>query len=101
MDDKALIIGHIDHGKTTLSKVIEKSLDDKYLGAVSGDNADSEDVSRLIEMFTNPKRYDEFINLPLSSFVTLEPVRTTPKFGRNSICECGSGLKYKKCCLNK
>lgn len=23
------------------------------------------------------------------------------KIGRNSPCPCGSGLKYKKCCLNK
>ncbi|MGD9345800.1 MAG: anaerobic sulfatase maturase [Candidatus Aminicenantes bacterium] len=33
------------------------------------------------------------------------PVRTHkksgPKIGRNDPCPCGSGLKYKKCCLNK
>lgn len=23
------------------------------------------------------------------------------KIGRNDKCPCGSGLKYKKCCLNK
>ena len=23
------------------------------------------------------------------------------KIGRNSPCPCGSGIKYKKCCLNK
>ena len=27
--------------------------------------------------------------------------RKTPKIGRNQPCPCGSGLKYKKCCLNK
>jgi preprotein translocase subunit SecA len=27
------------------------------------------------------------------------PVRTTPKIGRNAICPCGSGAKYKKCCM--
>lgn len=26
------------------------------------------------------------------------PVRTTPKISRNSLCQCGSGLKTKKCC---
>ncbi len=26
------------------------------------------------------------------------PNRTTPKIGRNQICTCGSGKKYKKCC---
>lgn len=29
------------------------------------------------------------------------PVRTEPKIGRNELCPCGSGKKYKKCCLNK
>ena len=28
-------------------------------------------------------------------------VRTTPKTGRNAPCPCGSGKKYKKCCMNK
>jgi uncharacterized protein YecA (UPF0149 family) len=25
-------------------------------------------------------------------------VRETPKVGRNDLCPCGSGKKYKKCC---
>lgn len=29
----------------------------------------------------------------------LEPVRTKHKVGRNDPCPCGSGKKYKKCCL--
>jgi uncharacterized protein len=28
-------------------------------------------------------------------------IRTGPKIGRNNPCPCGSGLKYKKCCLVK
>lgn len=28
-------------------------------------------------------------------------VREAPKIGRNEPCPCGSGKKYKKCCLNK
>ena len=28
------------------------------------------------------------------------PIRTEPKIGRNEPCPCGSGKKYKKCCLN-
>jgi hypothetical protein len=27
--------------------------------------------------------------------------RPEPKIGRNDYCRCGSGLKYKKCCLNE
>jgi len=26
-------------------------------------------------------------------------VRTDKKIGRNEICPCGSGMKYKKCCI--
>ncbi len=25
--------------------------------------------------------------------------RAAPKVGRNDVCPCGSGKKYKKCCL--
>ena len=28
-------------------------------------------------------------------------VRTEPKIGRNQLCPCGSGKKYKFCCGNK
>ncbi len=28
-------------------------------------------------------------------------IQTGPKIGRNDPCPCGSGLKYKKCCLDK
>jgi uncharacterized protein len=28
-------------------------------------------------------------------------IHSTPKVGRNDPCPCGSGLKYKKCCLGK
>ncbi len=27
-------------------------------------------------------------------------VRKPPKVGRNELCPCGSGKKFKKCCLN-
>ncbi len=30
-----------------------------------------------------------------------EPVRPIPKAGRNDPCPCGSGRKYKRCCLGK
>lgn len=33
--------------------------------------------------------------------VHVEPVRATPKTGRNDPCPCGSGKKYKKCCGRK
>jgi preprotein translocase subunit SecA len=29
------------------------------------------------------------------------PVKNLTKIGRNAPCPCGSGKKYKKCCMNK
>jgi hypothetical protein len=37
---------------------------------------------------------------PLPSKVTALKGKTK-KIGRNAPCPCGSGKKYKKCCLNK
>lgn len=34
-------------------------------------------------------------------FKTMPIRRTERKIGRNEPCECGSGRKYKKCCLSK
>lgn len=34
-------------------------------------------------------------------FLKLEPEKASPKPGRNEPCSCGSGKKYKKCCMNK
>jgi SWIM/SEC-C metal-binding protein len=29
------------------------------------------------------------------------PAKSAPKVGRNDPCPCGSGKKYKKCCLDR
>jgi uncharacterized protein YecA (UPF0149 family) len=36
----------------------------------------------------------------LMKMVQAEDVKGVPKAGRNDPCPCGSGRKYKKCCLN-
>ena len=45
----------------------------------------------------------EFI--PRSEFENIQTAmqdpKTTVKVGRNELCPCGSGKKYKKCCMNK
>jgi uncharacterized protein YecA (UPF0149 family) len=30
-----------------------------------------------------------------------QPIRVAPQPGRNELCSCGSGIKYKRCCLSK
>ncbi len=53
---------------------------------------------------------DEPIDLEEGDFEDLEidppwfnlnPVRAEPKIGRNEPCPCGSGKKYKKCCIDR
>ncbi|GAH27766.1 unnamed protein product, partial [marine sediment metagenome] len=31
----------------------------------------------------------------------IQPLKATKKIGRNDRCPCGSGLKFKKCCIGK
>jgi uncharacterized protein YecA (UPF0149 family) len=50
------------------------------------------------------KAYDEFRYSHLTKKereADIQPVRTEPKIGRNEPCPCGSGKKYKNCCINK
>jgi Mlc titration factor MtfA (ptsG expression regulator) len=42
----------------------------------------------------------ELFHQDTASLFRLAPPRRL-KYGRNSLCPCGSGLKYKKCCLQK
>jgi len=46
--------------------------------------------------------YPPVIDIPRRKITgRIVPVRTSPKIGRNDPCPCGSGKKYKKCCINK
>jgi uncharacterized protein YecA (UPF0149 family) len=52
--------------------------------------AAQERMAKLNEQWERKQRLEQ-INLPV--------VRKTPKVGRNDPCPCGSGKKYKKCCI--
>jgi len=41
-----------------------------------------------------PKTVERFISQN-------EPTLVTPQLGRNETCSCGSGIKFKRCCLNR
>ena len=38
--------------------------------------------------------------IPTFRFTRIRPIVKDYKIGRNDPCPCGSGLKYKKCCLD-
>lgn len=49
----------------------------------------------------SPKRAEE-VFAPLCRYLHVpEPARASPTPGRNEPCSCGSGEKFKRCCLNK
>lgn len=43
------------------------------------------------------KHFKRMQNAPTAKQMARKP----PKVGRNEQCPCGSGLKFKKCCLQK
>lgn len=53
----------------------------------------------------NEERYSEKLSQLLEySFedeIIQMPIENDPKIGRNDLCPCGSGKKYKKCCAKK
>ncbi len=57
------------------------------------DEDDFEDYDEVPETNNNSESY--FPETPII------PLKTEPKVGRNDPCPCGSGKKYKKCCMNK
>ncbi len=60
---------------------------------------DDIDLRKMAEIFGN-RIEDKEDNLWWDSSRSATFVRETPKVGKNEPCPCGSGRKYKKCCLN-
>ena len=57
-------------------------------------------LKQSIVVFDNTRRWENkgFTNIELKELKAANPVI---KVGRNETCPCGSGKKYKKCCINK
>ncbi len=67
---------------------------------VTGDLEDVEVFMGFREKRTTPKpRYNELFHHNGIQYTAQEPVVKDKKVGRNDPCPCGSGKKYKKCCL--
>ncbi|MGL5575474.1 MAG: YecA family protein [Sarcina sp.] len=56
-------------------------------------------VKKTLAMYDNTRRWanNGFTNIELKE---MNEAVEAPKVGRNEPCPCGSGKKYKKCCLN-
>ena len=56
----------------------------------------------ILELYKQYKKYISCWNLNGYSSIEYQELNIKPKkIGRNEKCPCGSGKKYKNCCLNK
>jgi hypothetical protein len=68
-----------------------------------------ENVERYLSIYQIPERIKKELKLKKSIISNPIPIWSEQKpfikeeisIGRNEICPCGSGKKYKKCCINK
>ena len=56
---------------------------------------------RLLEAVCVQHEIDHLNGMRILDRIVDTTVRVEKKPGRNELCHCGSGKKYKKCCLNK
>ena len=69
------------------------------------DESDMEVAKSLVDQIKNPDsgrlfdRVEQPITEQPEEVHVVEPIRAGPRVGRNDPCPCGSGKKYKKCCL--
>jgi len=55
-------------------------------------------IIHSVENEENEDNREDYIPMEPQTF---NPIIASPKIGRNEKCPCGSGKKYKKCCLNR
>ena len=87
----------------TIDDIRKVFLEDLVDELVMGDVEDVEIEMRLRTFRSSPRKRSDFFGLPSDfggRYAGNGPVRHGPKVGRNEPCPCGSGKKFKKCCLN-
>ena len=68
----------------------------RFVGGLEFD--EPEDICE-VEYLLNPKAFSSEPRMRRSDHMTI--IKDEPEIGRNDPCPCGSGLKYKKCCMKK
>jgi hypothetical protein len=79
-----------------LWKSARKSVFESEFGIDLPDEADMETALSSLERRSQPVEEE-----PSDCDTRPEPIRAAPRVGRNDPCPCGSGKKYKKCCLRQ
>ena len=89
--EKCLAAGMDDHlGKPISPRAL--------LGALKAANPKLNEILQLRQLILNTLYTRREIERMKSQFPSISAI-LRPKIGRNDPCPCGSGLKYKRCCL--
>lgn len=101
-DEDKVDIYHVD--KKWITKILEKGKEECLSKYVYNDHFhlpidDVEKDMSWMSAFETPQAKRYVTPSSYENFIP-ETARSTPKVGRNEPCPCGSGKKFKKCCLN-
>ena len=126
--DKAEIIKEVNDISPEFASVLQKSSDvdyHKWIGTVlsiltflitlqqsyfKSDKTDDDYLTNIIvlELIKQNKQTQKIISQNTNQLIRNENIlqkyklnNKTAKVGRNDVCPCGSGIKFKKCCLQK
>ena len=65
---------------------------------ISPENREEVIVHMAAGLVSAYRYFREHRQAPIGTTFTTGPRRQAPKVGRNELCPCGSGKKYKRCC---
>lgn len=101
-----VVLGHVGAGRSCAMALHEKAIVLDNLNELL-DIEMEKDMAKKDEVYIYENPYANLPNIDIPPLTKKEQnqvivdVRNTPKINRNSICTCGSGKKFKNCCLKK
>jgi len=98
-----LIKSESESRRTEGSPYVEDTVEElRHWGCWASNNEANKDNGRGNSETYENQGLDSSDDDPEDAFQPFEPVRReTPRVGRNDPCPCGSGKKFKKCCLRR
>lgn len=73
----------------------------KKLREMNLNREEKKELKSAIECIESPEEYKKYLDKDIEMMKPLFEALFKPKISRNDPCPCGSGKKYKKCCLDK
>lgn len=87
--------------KNLAEKAKDPRVKEKIVGVAKKMKADGVNLKNPLAIKKWLKQNEEKLKQENQGESVAPVVREEPKIGRNESCSCGSGRKYKNCCMNK